>query len=831
MLLHFRYIREDDKLKTRYKIGVIIAALLVIIGIAGAVMIRYVFFKENASEDLFLSKDYYSKQEAEYLLINLAEQNAVLSYEPDALEEGFTAEDAGTALQVVLDMSDAQVEEVFISEQGASAGLEFLYQKKASYVLSMSEFRTLYEYMITHKDNPAVKILDLIVLDVIEEGIGADLVTDSGTTDAVDTIEGRSRYVLSPEITYTISAYTEDKSDRIYQDIAGRMDSCIRIYAWKDQILEYIGGSDAAVIMTNVWLENLEVEEEQSLRVFVKGYHKSYPCRLPEGQEAQMDIHGQLADIWLLQGKVTDIVLKSDIITSKVLAVSEDGVELENYGILKLSEHYKIYKIYGELAVEPTSQILVGYNTTNFVIADGVIEAALITEPIRAENIRVVLRNSDYSSLIHDSVLITSDQPYTLYFHDQEKVFEPGEELKLTESNGYMAEGRVTIRSNVENGTLTVTSITRNGGHPSYRGTLEIAPYDESGLIIINELSLEEYLYAVVPSEMPVSYGEVALEVQAICARGYAYMKMQDGTYAKYGAHLDDSTLTQVYHAVDETEESILAVKETYGMVPVYDGTVIQAYFFSTSCGTTCNNAEVWGGEALPYLKDKLEGYSASSRDISGGEQNSHIRIQEAVAVDLSLEDAFRAFIQDDHAYDIYEADYSFYRWSVEYSQEELTYAVNSMLEARYDTDPEKILTLQEDGSYRSQRITEIGDVVNVEVTERGISGIVKELRIEGTQAVICVRGQANARALMTPYDVVIKRQDGSESTLWSMLPSPFYYVTQPEDGYYRIYGGGFGHGVGMSQNGAKALADRGYSAEDIIRHYYTGVELVNIYR
>ena len=93
------------------------------------------------------------------------------------------------------------------------------------------------------------------------------------------------------------------------------------------------------------------------------------------------------------------------------------------------------------------------------------------------------------------------------------------------------------------------------------------------------------------------------------------------------------------------------------------------------------------------------------------------------------------------------------------------------------------------------------------------------------------VTGQTNARALMTPNQVVIERQDGAKSEGWSLLPSPFYYIVQVEAGNYVIHGGGFGHGVGMSQNGTKAMTERGYSAEDIIRHYYTGVDIVNIYQ
>ena len=106
-----------------------------------------------------------------------------------------------------------------------------------------------------------------------------------------------------------------------------------------------------------------------------------------------------------------------------------------------------------------------------------------------------------------------------------------------------------------------------------------------------------------------------------------------------------------------------------------------------------------------------------------------------------------------------------------------------------------------------------------------------KEITIIGTEATIQVTGQTNARALMTPAEVTIHRQDGVESIGWSLLPSPFYYVKKNEAGNFVIVGGGFGHGVGMSQNGTKAMTELGYTAEEIIQHYYTGVEIWNIYQ
>ena len=75
---------------------------------------------------------------------------------------------------------------------------------------------------------------------------------------------------------------------------------------------------------------------------------------------------------------------------------------------------------------------------------------------------------------------------------------------------------------------------------PSYRGSLELEK-QQDGIVVINEVLLEEYLYAVVPSEMPSSYPLEALKAQAVCARTYAYAKMLHAGLPADGAHVDDS--------------------------------------------------------------------------------------------------------------------------------------------------------------------------------------------------------------------------------------------------------------------------------------------------
>ena len=141
---------------------------------------------------------------------------------------------------------------------------------------------------------------------------------------------------------------------------------------------------------------------------------------------------------------------------------------------------------------------------------------------------------------------------------------------------------------------------------------------------------------------------------------------------------------------------------------------------------------------------------------------------------------------------------------------------------------PEYILAKSANGEYEKKSIQSIGEVKKIEVTKRGESGIIEEMVITGTVETILVKGQANARALLSPENVTIRKQDGSTLTGWTSLPSAYFYVDGQEG--FKLYGGGFGHGVGLSQNGANDMAKLGYAASDIISHYYTAVELKDMY-
>ena len=124
----------------------------------------------------------------------------------------------------------------------------------------------------------------------------------------------------------------------------------------------------------------------------------------------------------------------------------------------------------------------------------------------------------------------------------------------------------------------------------------------------------------------------------------------------------------------------------------------------------------------------------------------------------------------------------------------------------------------------------------NLQVTERNEKGAVTTLEIMGQkknteQANERIDGEYQIRQFLALADPVITLQDGSTREGWQLLPSAFFYLQPVTEGDlltgYEIYGGGYGHGEGMSQNGARHMAEQGEDYETILKNYYGQIKLV----
>lgn len=394
-----------------------------------------------------------------------------------------------------------------------------------------------------------------------------------------------------------------------------------------------------------------------------------------------------------------------------------------------------------------------------------------------AENplIRVVIKTDGFKQIVHSEVRLSSEYGMDVIVRSDgnksgaaniTQQLASGEILTLTPDHELFKYGPIRIVpkfKNDDNTHITINSLTRGYGTPSYKGVLELYSTVE-GIVIVNELPVEEYLYAVVPSEMPASYEAESLKCQAICARSYAYCQMKVYGYPEYYAHVDDSVSYQVYGNSKEQESTTLAVNETCGKKLWYQNQVVKTYYYSTSCGHS-TSVEAWGTQ----LTDKnhyLQGVSIC-----------------------------------DEQGNAYEKNLPWYRWEATIPQKTL----------------ENLIELNTGN--------EIGNLQNIAVTKQGAGGVALQITVTGTEKTITVETENKIRSALGGGGYQIRKQDGIVIQSTRLLPSAFFTVAKNGENYI-IKGGGYGHGIGMSQNGANEMAKVGKTHEEILQFFYPGTQV-----
>lgn len=319
----------------------------------------------------------------------------------------------------------------------------------------------------------------------------------------------------------------------------------------------------------------------------------------------------------------------------------------------------------------------------------------------------------------------------------------------------------------------------------SYRGSLHIVS-DGVRLKIFNRLSLEDYVKGVLPSEMSSSWHREALKAQAVAARTFAMYNKNMG-HKGSGYDLCSSSHCQVYSGMAaETAATSEAVDATRGQVMYYGHQVIYAAFHSSSGGATENSENVWGAYQ-PYLRSVTDDDSASP----------------------------------------------YHNWTVKFTV--------AQVEKRLSSAGKGVGTLK---SIAMEPIASSGST-----TARTPSGRAYGIKFTGSSGTVTITGE-QARSIFglksamfnirTERSVKLPTSDskktaagakngqGGSTAAPAAMTGSTMKISGPENIIFD--GHGFGHGLGMAQYGAKAMADKGSGYDEILHHYYTDIVIKEIY-
>lgn len=514
------------------------------------------------------------------------------------------------------------------------------------------------------------------------------------------------------------------------------------------------------------------------------------------------------ADLIFEKGALTRIRQKQDQISGNLLSYDADVIEIEGYGRLSHTKRLPVYEVQADgTAVEQSmSDVVLGNMEVCYVAGEGNICAILITAPAQLQTIRVLLLAEDGGRYRSD-VRIKSDVDGEIRTGDSVTAYHAGEVLQASTFQQTDPADTVFFQMTDQNGLFYLCDSDGNICSNGYSGSLELR-HTPSGYTLVNVVPLETYLCSVVSSEMPSSFEKEALKAQAVCARSYAYIQMLRGDLAAYGAHVDDSTSYQVYNKNVPPGNVKEAVAETASEVLTCQGEPVEAYYFSTSVGFT-NTPDAWNvtdpGQ-YPYLQRVCLNTEPSDSD-------------------LSKEQAFRDYLTQ--APSGYDSDIRYYRWTADADFASVLPAISDILKNRHSISPENVLYYESDGNE-----TEPFDIQNLtgfpEMT-RNRSGYLTSVTLACDSGRVKVLTEYNIRLLFGTAITQIAYADASKADTLSMLPSAACVIDRQTDDTYRITGGGFGHGIGMSQNGANGMAKSGSGYQEILAFFYQNTELTRI--
>lgn len=409
---------------------------------------------------------------------------------------------------------------------------------------------------------------------------------------------------------------------------------------------------------------------------------------------------------------------------------------------------------------------------------------------------------------------ITFDGEYEVFLSDDGRVsffeqqfdslhFTPIEEQDYTSEDGYFELEDVVIGINFH---------WERKENQRFKGGLTFM-IEHGKVVAINEIPTEAYIFSVISSEMSATASLELLKAHAVISRSWLLKPIihnehnanavlehrtddelikwyERDSHELYNVCADDHC--QRYQGITRarTENVRLAIEATRGLVLMSHGEICDARF-SKSCGGVSEVFEsCWADVHYPYLERVVD----SQQTIDNRQQSMDLTI-EANAEDW-IRGEYDSFCNTHdkeilsqvlNNYDQETTD--FYRWTVEYTTEQLS----ELVARRSGID--------------------FGTITALEPVERGTSGRLTRLRIVGTKRTMIVGKELEIRRWL------------SESHLYSSA-----FVVDKTDAGFRLIGAGWGHGVGLCQIGAAVMGAKGYKYDEILYHYFVDSQLSVLY-
>ncbi len=355
----------------------------------------------------------------------------------------------------------------------------------------------------------------------------------------------------------------------------------------------------------------------------------------------------------------------------------------------------------------------------------------------------------------------------------------------------------------------------------TFQGSLKLM-VNEGKILLINQLPSEVYLVSVISSEVKATAPLELLKAHAIISRSWLLAQLDKShkhshqtstnsidkshTLLRWYDHEEHELFDvcaddhcQRYQGITRITNSAVreAVKATCGTVLVSNGQICDARFSKCCGGISEHYATCWADKNYPYLRPVRDSRDGLNPTTFLPDLTHEVEAQQWIR---STPEAFchtpdmRILSRILNAYDT-ETTPDFYRWRIRYTQVEIADLI------------------------RSKTGVDLGQIVDLVPLERGASGRICRLRIEGARQTLIVGKELEIRRILSPTHLLSSAFVVDKSTTSDGIPHSFTFT-----------GAGWGHGVGLCQIGAAVMSQQGYNHQEILAHYYRGANLLKLY-
>jgi SpoIID/LytB domain protein len=347
-----------------------------------------------------------------------------------------------------------------------------------------------------------------------------------------------------------------------------------------------------------------------------------------------------------------------------------------------------------------------------------------------------------------------------------------------------------------------------------FRGALKFI-IEKDEITAVNILPLEEYLISVISSEMSAHSSKELLKAHAIVSRGWLLSQLEKKNKNSVNEIITEEEIIRWYDREDHTNYDLCAddhcqryqgvtrvisdnaadaISETRGFVLTYGDTICDTRYSKCCGGVTESFENVWEPVHYPYLTSVVDNkFELDDMETDLTKDNNAerwIRKKPSAYCNTSDRKVLSQILVD---FDLSTND--FFRWKVEYTQEELAETI-----------------------FKKSGI-DFGNIIDLIPMERGNSGRISKLKIVGSKRIVTIGKELEIRRTLSQSHLYSSAFIISKEKIIDDVPQIFV-----------LEGAGWGHGVGLCQIGAAVMGELGYSFDEILTHYFHGTKIQKIY-